>query len=47
MTLSTLHAALARVNAQIAAAPNSVAMGGLLKIRATIREQINQTKGVQ
>jgi hypothetical protein len=42
MTLSTLHAALARVNAQIAAAPNSVAMGGLLLVRASLIERIRE-----
>lgn len=40
--LATLHAALTRVNAHIAAATCSVAIGDLLRVRASIREQIKQ-----
>ena len=42
MTLSTLHAALARVNAQIAAAPNSVSRDALLEVRASLLDQIRE-----
>lgn len=47
MTLASLHAALSRVTHHIATAPNSVALGELLAIRASLKDQINQHKGAR
>lgn len=43
--LPTLFAALERVNHAIATAPNSVALGELLTVRRSIRQQIQQARG--
>ncbi len=40
MTVPALHAALARVEAHIASATCSVALSGLLQVRASIKDQI-------
>jgi hypothetical protein len=44
MTLCEAYAALSRVNQQIVTAPNSVALGALLEVRASLKIQINQRK---
>lgn len=44
MTAPALHAALARVEAHIAAATCSVALAGLLQVRASIKDQIREVR---
>lgn len=45
MPLHDLTEALARVEDQIATAPNSQLLGALVERRAAIREQINHARG--
>jgi hypothetical protein len=47
MTLCQAYAAMTRVNNQIVTAPNSVALGALLEVRASLKIQINQGKGAR
>jgi hypothetical protein len=47
VTLCEAYHARRRVESQIVTAPNSVALGALLEVRASLKIQINQGKGAR